>query len=150
MSRGDIVSGSVLAALGIYIVIEARSWDYLAPDGPGPGFFPLWYGVVMIALALALVTQSLLAAPDRDRKPVKWREVGRVLVVWGAFFACVASLKHLGFLLGFGLFVLFLVRVMYGRPWKAALPVAVGAAAGFYLLFAVALDVRLPIGVLGI
>ena len=150
MSRGDIVSGSVLAALGIYIVIESRNWDYLAPDGPGPGFFPLWYGIVMIGLALALVAQNLLAAPDCSREPVQWREVGRVLVVWAAFVVCVVSLKYLGFVLGFGLFVLFLVRVMYGRPWRAALPVAAGAATGFYLLFAVALDVRLPVGVLGI
>ena len=150
MSRGDIVSGSVLAALGIYIVIEARGWDYTAPDGPGPGFFPLWYGVVMIGLALALVAQNLLAAPESGRKPVPWRDFGRVFVVWGAFVACVASLKYLGFVLGFGLFVLFLVRVMYGRPWKAALPVAAGAAAGFHLLFAVALGVRLPVGWLGI
>jgi putative tricarboxylic transport membrane protein len=150
VNRGDIVSGSVLAALGIYIVIEARGWDYAGPDGPGPGFFPLWYGVAMIALALALVTQNLLAAPDRGRKPVRWRDVGRAFMVWAAFFVCVASLKFLGFLLGFGLFVLFLVRVMYGRPWRAAIPVAAGAAAGFYFLFAVALDVRLPIGVLGI
>ena len=150
MNRGDIVSGSVLALLGIYIVIESRSWDYMAPDGPGPGFFPWWYGIVMIGLAAVLVAQNLLAAPDRDRKPVRWRDCGRALIVWGSFFLCVASLKYLGFLLGFGLFVLFLVRVMYGRPWRAALPVAAAAAAGFYLLFAVALDVRLPTGVLGI
>ena len=149
MSRGDVVSGSVLAALGAYIVIEARNWDYAAPDGPGPGFFPLWYGIVMIVLALALVAQSLFSASDRGRKPLPWRDFGRVVVVWAAFAVCVASLKYLGFVLGFGLFVLFLVRVMYGRSWKAALPVAVGAAAGFHLLFAVALGVRLPLGWLG-
>jgi putative tricarboxylic transport membrane protein len=145
-----VVSGSALAALGIYIIVEARNWDYAAPEGPGPGFFPMWYGIAMIALALALVAQNLLAAPQRGGKPVRWREVGRVLVVWAAFAACVASLKYLGFVLGFGLFVLFLVRVMYARPWHAAAAVAAGAAAGFYLLFAVALDVRLPVGWLGI
>ncbi len=150
MSRGDIVSGSVLAGLGIYIVAEARGWDYMASDGPGPGFFPLWYGVVMVALAVALVAQNVFATRERGRKPVPWRDLGRVLVVWSAFVACVVSLKYLGFVLGFGLFVLFLVRVMYGRPWKAALPVAAGAAAGFHLLFAVALGVRLPLGWLGI
>lgn len=149
LRRGNIVSGIVLACLGVYIVTQARSWDYLAPEGPGPGFFPLWYGVAMIALSLALVVQSLKPAPDGEGKPVKWREVARVLMVWLAFVACVASLKFLGFVLGFGLFVLFLVRGIYGRPWPAALAVAVGCAAGFYLLFAVALSVRLPAGVLG-
>lgn len=150
MSRGDVVSGSALAALGVYIVLEARNWDYTAPEGPGPGFFPMWYGIVMIGLALALVAKNLFAAPQPGRKPVRWGEIERVLRVWIAFAICVASLKYLGFVLGFGLFVLFLVRVMYGRPWHSAAAVAAGAAAGFYLLFAVALDVRLPAGLLGI
>ena len=56
---GDLWSGLALAALGVYIVAEARQWDYLAPEGPGAGFFPLWYGVAMIVLSLALVYQGL-------------------------------------------------------------------------------------------
>ena len=54
-NNGDLVSGAVLAALGIFVVMEARHWDYLAPEGPGPGFFPMWYGIVMLLLSLALV-----------------------------------------------------------------------------------------------
>jgi putative tricarboxylic transport membrane protein len=150
LHRGNLVSGIVLAGLGVYIVMQARGWDYLGQDGPGPGFFPLWYGVAMIALSLALVVQSLRTSPDGEGKPVKWREVGRVFIVWLAFVACVASLKFLGFVPGFALFVLFLVRGIYARPWPAALAVAIGCAAGFYLLFAVALGVRLPAGWLGI
>jgi putative tricarboxylic transport membrane protein len=150
VSRGDVISGSVLAALGVYIVIEARGWDYSGPDGPGPGFFPLWYGIAMIVLAAALVALNLRGAPAQPRKPLAWREVRRVFLVWASFLACVVSLKYLGFVLGFALFVLFLVRAMYGRTWGTALAVSAGAAVGFYLLFAVALDVRLPAGPLGI
>lgn len=39
---GDLWSGLALAALGVYLVAEARQWDYLAPAGPGAGFFPIW------------------------------------------------------------------------------------------------------------
>ena len=45
LARGDVASGVVLAGLGFYIVVQAWRWEYLGPDGPGPGFFPLWYGV---------------------------------------------------------------------------------------------------------
>ena len=51
LARGDVVSGAVLAGLGVFIVLEARRWEYLAPDGPGPGFFPMWYGIALIALS---------------------------------------------------------------------------------------------------
>ena len=73
----------------------------------------------------------------------------RVLLVWAGFAASVALLKVLGFILSFGLFVLFVVAGLYRRPFHVAMAVAVGCAAGFYLVFPFALDVRLPIGVLG-
>ena len=33
-----------------FIVTQARFWNYYTPDGPGPGFFPTWYGLLMIGL----------------------------------------------------------------------------------------------------
>ncbi len=104
---GDIVSGAVLAGLGIYVVSEAHGWEYLGPDGPGPGFFPLWYGIAMIALSLLSIGSSALRGlAAKPVKPVNWREVGRALATWMAFTACIALLKVLGFLLSFGLFPL--------------------------------------------
>ena len=149
MNRGEVVSGVVLAALGVYVVTEAARWEYLGPDGPGPGFFPMWYGIAMVALAAVLVVQNLMSRVAVPEKPVNWREVRRVLLVWAGFAASVALLKVLGFILSFGLFVLFVVAGMYRRPFHVAMSVAVGCAVGFYLLFPFALDVRLPTGFLG-
>ena len=150
MNRGELIAGVVLALLGGYVVSEAVRWEYSGPDGPGPGFFPLWYGLAMTALALVLIVQSVVAeAEAAERKLLRWPQVRRVLAVWGGFVVCVASLRWLGFVAGFGLFVLFMVAVMYRRPWHVAATVAAGCAAGFYLVFALALDVRLPTGALG-
>jgi putative tricarboxylic transport membrane protein len=141
------VSGAVLAGLGIYIIIEARGWEYLGPDGPGPGFFPLWYGIALVGLSLLLVATSFRGAATG--KPVDWREVGRALTAWAGLAACAGLLKVLGFLLAFGLFTFFLVAVMYRRPAGTAAAVSVGVALVFYLLFPVALNVALPVGKLG-
>src|SRR5215203_4337544 len=56
---GDVISGAVLAALGVYIFTQSRAWDYYTPDGPGPGFFPSWYGALMAALSLLLIWNAL-------------------------------------------------------------------------------------------
>ena len=149
MNRGEVISGVVLAALGGYIVSEAARWEYLGPDGPGPGFFPVWYGVVMIVLSAALVAQNVLAKATAGGKPVNWREIRRVFIAWAGFVASVLLLKVLGFILSFGIFVLFIVAGLYRRPWRVAVSVAVGCAAGFYLVFPLALNVRLPTGILG-
>ena len=50
LKSADLWSGLVLAALGVFIIVEARQWEFMGPDGPGPGFFPLGYGIAMVAL----------------------------------------------------------------------------------------------------
>ena len=145
--KGDVVSGAVLAALGAYIISEAWQWDYLTEEGPGPGFFPFWYGIAMVVLALILVVRS--AAQPVAGEPVDWHGVGRALTVWAVFSACIALLQVTGFLIALALLTLFVVAVMYGRPLKVALAAAVGNAAGFYLVFSLGLGVSLPTGPLG-
>jgi putative tricarboxylic transport membrane protein len=146
---GDIVSGAALAGLGVFIIAEARGWEYLGPDGPGPGFFPLWYGIAMVALSVYLVATSLARSAIAPAGTVDWREIGRALTAWAGLALCVGLLKILGFLLAFGLFTFFLVAVMYRRSLGTAAAVSVGMVLGFYLLFPFALNVALPVGKLG-
>ena len=148
-ANGDVVSGGVLTGLGVFVVIEASRWDYLTPDGPGPGFFPLWYGIALIALSLALMIGALKRRAAASETRADWREVGRALVTWAAFALSVALLKLLGFLLSFALLTLFIVSVMYRRPLGFGLAASVGSAAAFYLIFPLALNVALPVGVFG-
>jgi putative tricarboxylic transport membrane protein len=148
MKIGDIVSGAVLAGLGIFIIVEARGWDYIGAEGPGPGFFPLWYGVLMVALSLLLMVMSIKRSAATGRA-VNWHEVGRALTAWLALAISVALLKVLGFLIAFALFTFFLVYIMYRRPLLPAIAVSVGVCLGFYLIFPLALNVGLPVGTLG-
>ena len=145
--KGDVVSGAVLAALGAYIISEAWRWDYSTAEGPGPGFFPIWYGIAMVVLSLVLVVRS--ASSGTTGKPVNWPGVRRALTVWAAFTVCIVLMKFMGFLTAVALLTLFIVAVMYERPLKVALAVAVGNAAGFYLVFGLALQLNLPAGPLG-
>jgi len=143
----DLWSGLALAALGTYIVLEARQWEYLGPEGPGAGFFPLWYGIAMVALSLALVVSSALRKPGGGG--IDWRKAGRSAAAWLAFVAAVAGCKLVGFAVSFALLTFFIVAVLYRRPLAVAATVAIAAAAGFQLVFAMALGVSLPSGVLG-
>jgi len=147
-NTGDLWSGLALAALGIYIMVQALQWDYLTPEGPGAGFFPLWYGIAMLALSAVLVV-SELRRRSAGGAAINWKPVGRALSTWLALAASVALLKPLGFLVSFALLTYFIVAVMYRRPLKIAALVAAASAAGFFLVFQLALGVSLPVGVLG-
>jgi putative tricarboxylic transport membrane protein len=147
-SSGDLWSGVALALLGGFIIAQAWQWDYSTSEGPGPGFFPLWYGIAMLALSALLVASNLRAAPARG-KPVDWARIRRALGVWLALAVSVASFKLIGFVVGFALLTYFIVAVLYRKPPATAAIVAAATGAGFYLVFDLALGLALPAGALG-
>lgn len=137
----DFCSGLALGGLGVYIIVQASRWEYLGSDGPGPGFFPVWYGIAMAGLSLALMVSSLRSA---DAETIDWAGAGRAFATWGALAAAVALFKLAGFLVSFGALTFFIVGVMYRRPLWVAAVTAVVAAAAFYAVFPLALGVKLP------
>jgi putative tricarboxylic transport membrane protein len=145
-ARGDFYSGLTLGALAAYIIVAASRWEYVGTDGPGPGFFPLWYGIAMAVLAAVLVVSSILRHSESS---IEWRKVARALGAWLALAVSIALFKLVGFLAGFAALTFFIVAVMYRRPLATAAVVAVAIAAGFYVVFPLALGLVLPIGLLG-
>jgi putative tricarboxylic transport membrane protein len=135
----DFWSGLALGGLGAYIIVTASRWEYLGQDGPGPGFFPLWYGIAMSALSLLLVVGSL-----KRQTGIDWSDAPRALATWAAFAAMCAAFQLVGFLPAFALLTFFIIAVMYRRPLVVAATVSVALSAGFYLLFPLALGVKLP------
>ena len=139
--KSDFWSGLALGALGAYIVAQAWGWEYLGADGPGPGFFPLWYGIAIVGLSLALVFSSL---QDKDTASIDWAGASRAFATWLALALAVAAFKLAGFFVSFAALTFFIVAVMYRRRLVVAATVAVAATASFYVVFPLALGVKLP------
>lgn len=137
----DFWSGLALGGLGAYIIVTASGWEYLGQDGPGPGFFPLWYGILMAALSAMLVVSSVSKKDDRR---IDWSGARAAFTTWAVFALMVAALKLVGFVIGFAALTFFIVLVMYRKPLKVAAITALALSAGFYLLFPLALGVKLP------
>lgn len=137
----DFWSGLALGGLGAYIIVTASRWEYLGQDGPGPGFFPLWYGILMAALSAMLVVSSVSKNDDRR---IDWSGARAAFTTWAVFALMVAALKLVGFVIGFAALTFFIVLVMYRKPLKVAAITALALSAGFYLLFPLALGVKLP------
>ena len=150
--NGEVIAGALLGALGVYIFLQSRTWDYYTPDGPGPGFFPIWYGVAMVVLSLALVLGHLAKharGEASERHAIDWPATGRALATWLAFAISVALMDVLGFVISFALMTFFIVVVVFRRPPITAGLTAIGAALAFHVTFPVILNVPLPAGFLG-
>jgi putative tricarboxylic transport membrane protein len=141
------LSAAALAALGIYVLVEAWAWPYYDENGPGPAFFPIWYGIGMVVLSLALIGMTIAKLPKAESPD--WQGISRALITWGAFAIAAVLMNWLGFLVSFALLTFFIITYVFRQPPAGAVVVAVVAAAAFYLVFPLALSVPLPTGVLG-
>jgi putative tricarboxylic transport membrane protein len=144
---GEVLAGLFLAALGTLILLPALSWDYISDTGPGPGFLPVWLGIIIIGLSSLLVFGTLrkrfasnIATRENAHKPI------RSFMIWFAIMLGAALLTTLGFYVTFALLTAFLVLAMEKRSVPVAVAVAAGGAVGFYLIFSLALRVPLPSG----
>ena len=138
-NNADLWSGLALGGLGVYIITQAWRWEYIGSDGPGPGFFPLWYGIAIVALSLFLVASAV-----RRPTSVDWTGADRAFAAWAAFAVAAAALKWFGFVICFTALTFFMVAVMYRRSLGIAALVAASTTAGFYVVFPLALGVKLP------
>jgi putative tricarboxylic transport membrane protein len=146
----NFLAGLGLACLSIYILYAASRWTLFNSEGPGPGFFPVGYGLLMLGFSLALIYQRVTAPVDARPKVAQTAldESGfrAALLSWVAIIASVPLMWLLGFTVGFGLAVLFMVKVVFGRSWLVSLVTAVAIVGGLYLVFPVLLGASLPVG----
>jgi putative tricarboxylic transport membrane protein len=147
MARRDAVAASALLLFAALAAVESVR---LLPLGmvrnPGPGFFPWWVSLALGLLALVLLGHSLVRGQAmRAHSEGRFLRVVGVLAVL-AVYALV--LEFVGYPIATFALVLFMLRVTEPHRWPVALGIALLAAGGSYVLFAVWLAVPLPAGLL--
>ena len=147
LNKSELIAAALLFALGLSIIFQALAWTYLTPDGPGPGFFPLWAGIGITVLSAGVAFFHIYAVfNEQPVERTNWDGSARVLGGWAGLAVAIALLKPAGFVVSFFLLTLFLVFFVFRRRFITALAVGIGSCAGFWLVFEKLLDVQLPIG----
>jgi putative tricarboxylic transport membrane protein len=146
----DRIGAIVLLMLaGAYAATAARRYTYWDANRPGSGFFPVWLGLALGALAALLLVR---AVREPDAGPA-WLPRGhgaaRLIVVVLATAGFIALMPVLGMVLGTAVFLGVLLKALEGHSWRATLGVAVGMAVANWAVFAKWLKVPFPVGVLG-
>lgn len=135
--RGELALVLLFAALGaLWLARAVRMplWEGFAPDS---GFLPLFYGVLLLALSLAVMLHVV-------RAPAPGESIRKPLVVLAALAAAVAALP----LAGFALSVFALLFFLYARVERLPLITSAGVSGAttgvLYLIFKTWLGVPLP------
>jgi putative tricarboxylic transport membrane protein len=146
MVSRDVVVAALALALGAVAIFESAKLPLGTVRNPGQGFFPWWTSVVIVLLALVFLAQVLTSRPSTNQQaPGRIAKVALLLIVLSAY---TFLLDPLGYLLSTFLLVLFMLRALDPQRWTVALSIALLAAVGSYVVFAIWLSVPLPRGLL--
>jgi len=149
MARRDGIAALVLGLVAGAVIHQAAALPFGGARNPGPGFVPWWAGVALAGLSLLLGVQVVRARRGPGaRRGVEaargdWRRVAALLAALALY---VVALDPLGYPISTFLLVLLMLRPATRRALVPALGLAVLAAGGSYVLFAVWLQVPLPPG----
>jgi putative tricarboxylic transport membrane protein len=153
MKKADQGSGLVLLVIAGFISWGSISLPYGNIHNPGPGFFPLWLGIILGTMAVGLVLKSTWQKEkakllqDILSEEVRW---GKVFFVLMALILYAYLMNFFGFLIVTFLLMAFLLYFIEPHPWKTVVGWTLIGAFGSYLIFEVWMKLRLPKGFLGI
>jgi putative tricarboxylic transport membrane protein len=151
-----LFAGLVLVA---GIVYEVMAWRM--PRGkigyPGPGFFPVIVGAILVLTAVACLFQALLIGRsdgastegrNHEAPALGKRLTTRIWLLVGFLMLYAVTVQPVGFPIALTVFLVAAIRVFGYRKWLPALGIAAALTIISYLTFVVWLKVPLPLGIL--
>jgi hypothetical protein len=148
MWYAHVLGGVAVLLLGIGTIIAALTTvPYGGEFGPGPGFLPLWLGVVLSVSAIPVIVASWRSREHAARlfRP----ETVQAVKVLAMIVAVFLILPLLGFSLGLALITGGGMRILGRHRWLACGATVVGTAIAIHYVFGQWLTIPLPTGLLG-
>jgi putative tricarboxylic transport membrane protein len=145
----DLMGGIGVLGLGAGITFFASRLPYTAEYGLGPGFMPLWIGMVLMGCAVIIIVQSLKRSTGSQKEFVtpKTRKVG---FVFAALVVTFLFMRIFGLAVSLGLFTGVTMKTLGRHGWPLSALVTLVTAVAVYVIFGYLLDIPLPKGFLGI
>ena len=130
----ETATALVTLALGAAIVVGAREYGTgWTAAGPQPGTFPFCVGLIVVAASVG----NLVAAWRKRRAGALFidaTQARRIAAFALPMLAFVALALTLGFYVATAIYLAAVMRFQGGYRWLAAIAVAVGTSAFFFLL----------------
>jgi putative tricarboxylic transport membrane protein len=142
----EIFTAAVVLVFGAIVVYDSqRHGARWGDDGPQPGYFPFYIGLLICLSAVAILVQALRnrAATTSFVSREQLKLILIVLVPTAIYVALVASL---GIYVASTLYIAFFMWWLGKYSWLKIVPVSVGVNVAFFLIFETWFRVPLPKG----
>jgi len=147
--KADRLGSTLTLGLGLLLIQQGINLPPGKEGAPGPGFFPVWIGIGLIALSLVLLLRPTTDQKTRDLLPRK-DEAFRVAWVLALLIFYTLLLKPLGFIIATFLLFLGLLQFYRRGRWWVAISLSLATVIGSYWLFAKFFEMPLPEGLLAL
>ena len=151
-SQKDFFSGLMFMGVGVAFAWGATTYNVGNGARMGPGYFPLYLGVLMTILGAFVTFKALVVETMGGDKFGKWAWKPLFFVIMAnlVFGALLAGLPYFGFpAMGLivAIYALVFIASMAEEGWKfkATFILATVLAIGSYLAFVVALKLQFPV-----
>ena len=141
-SQRDILAGLAFVGFGVAFALLSIGYGIGTTVRMGPGYFPFFLGGALAVLGALIVGRGILAGEEGPIGVIPWRAVALIL---GAVVIFGLTVRGLGLIPS--TFVTILMSAFASRRTGvlAAIAIAVGLTVLCYLIFVIALSLRLPL-----
>jgi hypothetical protein len=115
-------------------------------DGPRPGYFPFYIGLIMCVASLVNVARALMVRGADNKTFVEVGQLKLVLAVLLPTAVYALFVTWIGIYISSILFIGFFMRWLGKYPWWKVVGVSLGTAVVLYLVFEQWFKVPLPKG----
>lgn len=148
--KGDRISSFLGLLFALYILKESFSLGIGEIHQPGPGFFPIVGGIIVLIFSATLFLGTFLAQSSTEvskSHEEKKNQLPAVYTVAGLI-VYTSILEYAGFILSTFALVVLLLNLFDNRRWWEGLLIAGIISLAYYFLFTLLLKSALPKGLL--
>ena len=142
-NQRDFGAGIMYMVIGLFFAIIARQYQYGTAAKMGPGYFPFWLGMLMVALGLLVLVKSMGAKAAIESIPkFDWKIIG---LITGSILLYGVLLPKMGFIVAVLVLVMVASSASREFSWKVSLINAVVLIAFTYSVFVLGLKLQFPL-----
>ena len=147
LRSAEIGIALVFLALAALVIFDSvRQGARWLEEGPQPGYFPFYLGVIIAAASAVTLARALMMPAERNKAFVQVGQLKLVLSVLVPSAVYVALVGWIGIYVSAVLFVALFMRWLGKYPWWKVVSVSVGHSIVLFLIFEVWFLVPLPKG----
>ena len=143
----EIAVAAFFFALGAVVIYDSQrlgaGWG---DDGPRPGYFPFYVGLIICISALINAARAVMLPKAKNKTFVEVGQLKMVLTVLVPTAIYVLAVTWIGIYVSSAVFIAFFMRWLGKYVWWKVAAVSVCTSAVFYMIFEKWFQVPLPKG----